>query len=199
MPEIQSMNTRRVLAVVARLIVVAAASLYGVAVTGGAVVACGGGHGTYVVLGIVSAPLGFCGVWSAIVFAPLLWVSLFFVASGPARHNRLIATAALLTHYLAATVLITRSEFGDWTDFQAVYGSVPRIIIEPLAIYIAGQLALWLMMAFPALRCQRLKAQFSVKSALIATALFAVALRSGFAQDVFRFVWWYAEIVMHFE
>jgi len=199
MPEPQGVDSSGTPALVARFIVLAAGGLYGATLTGGAVVACGGGHGTYIVLGIVSAPLGFLSIWSAFVFAPLLWASLFFVASASAKHSRFMATAALLTHYVAAAVLITRSEFGDWTHFQKVYRSAPGIIVEPLAIYVAGQLCLWLIIACTALRWQRLMMRFSVPSAMSAILMFALALWSGFAGDIFGYVWWYAEVIGHFE
>lgn len=78
--------------------------IYALVVTGAAVMACGGGHGTYVILGIISAPLGFLGIWAAVVFAPFMWAAFFFVASARAKQPRMMAAAALISHYFAAAV-----------------------------------------------------------------------------------------------
>jgi hypothetical protein len=197
MPETRYVDSSRTSALLARFMVLAAGGLYGTVLTGGAVEACGGGHGTYVVLAIVSAPLGFLSVF-AVVYTPLMWASLFFVASASAKHNRFMAAAALLTQYIAATVLIMQSEFGGRADFWAVYSTAPRIIIEPLAIYIVGQVFLWFIIACTAVRCHRLMIRYLVPSALMAIATLAIAVWSGFARDVFGYVWFYTIVVRNF-
>src|SRR5690242_972150 len=73
------------------------------------------GHGTYVLIGIWSAPLGILGIIVSLLSPPLLWS---IIGWGLGRSERVRSRNAFLVlmafHYLSLWPLLTRKPYGDW-------------------------------------------------------------------------------------
>jgi hypothetical protein len=119
-------------------------AVYGTGLAVLAFLAAGFGHGTYVVLGLASAPLAMLGVAVALISLPFLWMSIFALLY---CRKRLFAMAMLL-HYLGAMVLLTvprfAESFGDWNSFARVWGRSPGLLVLCFLWYGAGQIFLWM-------------------------------------------------------
>jgi uncharacterized membrane protein YbaN (DUF454 family) len=106
--------------------------------------AAGFGHGTYTVLGIVSAPMGIVGILFALISLPFLWTGIFVLLH---RRKRLFAMAMLL-HYLGAMVLLTvprfAESFGDWNYLGRVWARSPGLLVVCFLWYAAGQIFVWM-------------------------------------------------------
>lgn len=118
--------------------------LYGLALAVWSFLLAGAGHGTYVALGLSSAPLGFLGIAPALLGLPLLWACvgrLLAGANAPPYRRALLAVAA--AHYLGATVLLSRDTFGDWGYLDRALVAAPLLVFCGSAVYVAGQVILW--------------------------------------------------------
>lgn len=109
-----------------------------------AFLAAGYGHGTYVVLGLASAPLGLLGIIAALIGLPFLWAAMFVLA----RRNRSAFVFAMLVHYLSAAVLLTTrqfaDQFGDWDYFGRAWTRSGVFLFVCFLWYFAGQVLLWM-------------------------------------------------------
>jgi hypothetical protein len=118
--------------------------LYGLTLAAWSFLLAGAGHGTYVALGLSSAPLGFLGIVPALFGLPLLWAcvgNLLARANTPPYRWALLTVAA--AHYLGAAVILSRDTFGDWGYLNRVLNAAPLIVFCGLAVYLAGQVILW--------------------------------------------------------
>jgi hypothetical protein len=127
-----------------RLMLFAASGFaYGLSLAFLGFVATGLGHGSYVLIGLVSAPLSLSGNFAVALFgAPLLWCALGTFLGTAWGSSRRIAffLAMLLAHYASLPfVLRPPGVFADWDYVPRVVGPM-RIGI---AVYAAGQVALW--------------------------------------------------------
>ena len=108
------------------------------------VMAGGGGHGTYVVAGVSSSPLGVTqSIPLTILGAPILWC-LEGAMLGRAMHRgpRKLFLGTMLAHYVALPFILSPvSNFGDW----AYARKVPGRVALGLAAYGAGQLVIWIL------------------------------------------------------
>ncbi|HKV91041.1 MAG TPA: hypothetical protein VJW20_00685 [Candidatus Angelobacter sp.] len=145
----------------------ATGAIYGTGLTLLAFLAAGYGHGTYVVLGLVSAPLGLLGIEVAFLSLPFLWTGIFLLV----RRNGGIFFTLMLLHYLGAAVLLATQkfsdQFGDW-DYFAIVWSKSRILLVACCIwYLVGQVFLWRSFLKkrlgPASTCRRSSAAMSHK------------------------------------
>jgi hypothetical protein len=103
-----------------------------------AFLAAGAGHGTYIPLGVSSAPAGFLGVAAAVIGAPILWG----VVGAAARNNQRMV--ALLVHYVSAVWLMNTEAFGDWPRVSEVMHQTPSIVGAWACLYFGGQLFVWM-------------------------------------------------------
>ena len=116
---------------------------YGVILSVLAFWATGAGHGTYIPLGLSSAPSGFLGIIAALVAIPVLWALLGgMVASGRGGHAR-IARAVVLLHYVTGALLLAFTDFGDRAKLGYVWSEAPSMIASWALVYLAGQVVLW--------------------------------------------------------
>jgi hypothetical protein len=126
---------------------------YGVVLLFISILAAGAGHGTYVLMGFASAPLGLAeNVLIALVGMPFLWCLLSFLASS-ARHRVWLAffLVAMAIHYASLyPILSDRTHFGDWSYIP----KVAEVFWPGLVVYGAGQVALWVLCLFQ-LWCRR--------------------------------------------
>jgi hypothetical protein len=104
-------------------------------------VAAGAGHGTYVIIGLSSSPLGLTqNIAVAFFGAPFLWC-LIGALLGETRRRipRAIFLATMLAHYAAIPIILGRDYFGDWDRL----GRASEVAAIALAVHALGQLVLW--------------------------------------------------------
>ncbi len=105
----------------------------------------GAGHGTYVMVGMSSAPLGLLGTLAAIFGPPLLWAGVgALLASLDRRGARRWFIVFMLVHYLSGVALLSTEPFGDWEYVGRVVGAMPWVVAAWLATYGLGQAVIWL-------------------------------------------------------
>ena len=118
-------------------------AVYGIGLAIFAFLAAGSGHGTYAVLGLVSAPMGIVGILFALISLPFLWTGIFVLL----HRNRNLSAITILVHYLAATALLTIPRFGhqfaDWNYFMKMWAMSPALLVSCGLWYAAGQIFLW--------------------------------------------------------
>jgi hypothetical protein len=109
--------------------------LYGGLLGGLAVIAAGAGHGTYIPMGVSSAPFGLFGFPAAAVGAPILWGTVGALLHLP-RTNRgkRITISVLAIHYGTALALAISRSFGDWGYVR---------LFAWAGAYAVGQLVIW--------------------------------------------------------
>jgi hypothetical protein len=116
--------------------------LYGTFLIALGLLAAGFGHGTYVVIGLVSAPCGLTqNARLAILGGPLFWSACAAAAAGARRWAwRTTFLLVMCAHYVSLPwVLGGPSGFSDWQ-------CVPRVkdtFWQAIALYALGQAALW--------------------------------------------------------
>lgn len=104
----------------------------------------GGGHGTFMPLGLGSAPLGLLGVWAALLGTPLLWGLLgFLVARSDQTLYRRIFLVAAIGHSIAAALILALSDSGDWRYIERTRQAIPGIMAAWIVAYAAGQAVMW--------------------------------------------------------
>ena len=113
---------------------------YGAALAALGLLAAGAGHGTYIPMGISSAPLGLFGFLSAGLGAPVLWGC---VAMLLAAGRRRLTGGVVIAHYAGAVVLASHGAFGDWAYLNRSIRPLGVLITVWTLIYVIGQLVLW--------------------------------------------------------
>jgi hypothetical protein len=123
---------------------VLAGLFYGGVLAGLSVIAAGAGHGTYIPMGISSAPFGFFGFLAAAAGAPILWGAvgalLHWLRTGSRKR---IMTAVLVIHYASALTLAMSPPFGDWAYVLRSMPAIGTIVAVWAAAYVIGQYAIW--------------------------------------------------------
>lgn len=115
---------------------------FGSILAGAGFAAAGAGHGTFVLIGLGSAPLALANnVNVALIGTPFLWAAIGFLLS---RADRWIAATALvvcmLAHYGTLPFVLRRpSPFADWSyaERQKVF------VVTIFCIYAVAQVAMW--------------------------------------------------------
>jgi len=117
---------------------------YGLALTFWSFGAAGAGHGTYVVMGLSSSPLGFLGIPIALFSLPIFWAFIGLFLSKVYRPSYKMAFLSfIVAHYLGIVPLLITEPFGDWKRFSKVWTMMPLAIIGGLTTYVIGQVAMW--------------------------------------------------------
>ncbi len=105
----------------------------------------GAGHGTYVMVGMSSAPLGLLGFLAAIFGSPLVWAGVGALLASLDRHGaRRWFIVFMFVHYLGGVALLSREPFGDWEGVGRVAGAMPWVVAAWLTTYGLGQAMIWL-------------------------------------------------------
>ena len=121
--------------------------LYGLLLTVIGFLAANAGHGTYVLMGVFSAPLGVLGVPVAIVSPIILWFLIGLLLGKGAASSKKYFLFVILAHYSGILLLLNTEDFGDWKYFDQQLEADPSLIFLGLTIYVVGQLAMWLRFA----------------------------------------------------
>jgi hypothetical protein len=114
---------------------------YGCLLAALGLIAAGAGHGTTVVGGLASAPLGLFGFGAALAGAPALWGTAgALLGLSRSRAPRAALLALLLAHYAGLPLLLCPpGHFADWSYVRRV----ADIVAVAFVVYAAGQVALW--------------------------------------------------------
>jgi hypothetical protein len=106
--------------------------------------AAGAGHGTYVVMGLYSSPLGLTGEITIALFGtPVVWCATGALV-GAVRYWpwRIAFLIAMAVHYAALPIILSEgSPFGDWSYAEKHASTVTFGV----SVYVAGQLVLWIL------------------------------------------------------
>ncbi len=106
--------------------------------------AAGAGHGTYVVMGLSSSPLGFLGIPVAFFGLSVFWAFIGFLLSKAQYSSyKLAFLLFIVAHYVSIVPLLATQPFGDWEYFSKVWSMIPLSIIGGLTTYVIGQVAIW--------------------------------------------------------
>ena len=118
--------------------------LYGGLLGGIAVIAAGAGHGTYIPMGVSSAPFGLFGFQAAAVGAPILWGTVGALLHWlPPNRRRRITLSVLAIHYGTALALGISPLFGDWGYIRRSMPALGAILFVWAGAYVVGQLVIW--------------------------------------------------------
>jgi hypothetical protein len=116
-------------------------------------IAAGIGHGSYVIIGLVSSPFGLLGnVLIALFVAPVLWALFGYLAATAAQRNkRRLFLALMAIHYLTLLPIWSNPDgFGDWS----YVGRVRDEVMLGFVLYGIAQIALWAVFAHATTRGQ---------------------------------------------
>lgn len=117
---------------------------YGAALTTLGVILAGAGHGTYLLLGVASAPAGYLGVAISILFPPLLWGAVGWLLSRADRSPwRQLVTISLLAHYVSIFFLPCFEEYAEEKYVLKTWEYSPSLLILGLVVYLGGQAVIW--------------------------------------------------------
>lgn len=117
---------------------------YGVALTTMGVILAGAGHGTYLLLGVASAPMSYLGVAVAILLPPLLWGAVGWLLSQADRSpQRQLVAIILLAHYAGIFFLPGFEEYLEAKYVLKTWEYNPELLIVGLAVYLGGQVVTW--------------------------------------------------------
>lgn len=115
--------------------------IYGGFLTVLGIAGAGAGHGTYVIIGVSSSPLGLTQSTILCIFAPVfLWAAVGFLL-GLIEYAvcRKILLAVMFAHYAALPIILgQRSKFGDWGYVHRE----PQFVAASFALYGVGQLVI---------------------------------------------------------
>jgi hypothetical protein len=103
------------------------------------------GHGTYLLLGLASAPFGLLGITVSIVCPPFLWSAILLALSyaGKTRY-RIIATTFLVVHYLGIILVFFDRDYMEVKYIRRIGRAYPVTLVMSFALYLAGEVAIWL-------------------------------------------------------
>lgn len=118
--------------------------LYGLGLTFIGLFLAGAGHGTYLLLGIASAPVSFLGIGFSLVGPPLLWgsVAALLPYTGKKRIRQVFAIAVLL-HYVSLLFVPLFDTYAEAKYFSKVWTTNPLMVVVGLGLYLAGQVVIW--------------------------------------------------------
>ncbi len=119
--------------------------LYGLVLAIFGLMAAGAGHGTYVLTGIFSAPLGLIGVPAALIGAIILWLVVgLLIKTSPKK----FLVFLLLIHYGGIFLILNTETYGDFKYFARMFLVNPSILILGLVVYTLGQVLIWIYLLF---------------------------------------------------
>jgi hypothetical protein len=119
--------------------------LYGLSLTVVGVLVAGAGHGTYILLGIASAPASFLGIIFSVISPSLLWTMVWGIL--PNIHKspqRQIFFITLTLHYFSILLIPVFEDYSEGKYIVKVWEMHPAMIILGFTIYLVGQVMIWL-------------------------------------------------------
>lgn len=112
---------------------------YGLVLTVFGVMLAGAGHGTYILLGMASAPFSFFGVIFSVIVPPLMWGAL----AGLLAERRQTLLVALAVHYFSLLLIPFSEDFGESKYLVKAMEDYPAVLISSVAFYAVGQVLFW--------------------------------------------------------
>ena len=117
---------------------------YGLGLTLTGSLLAGAGHGTYLLLGIASAPVSFLGFIPSIGGPPVLWSAVGALLPYTGRKpQRQVLFGIMLLHYLGVALVPFFDEFAEWKYFERVWEAYPVVVLMGGSLYLVGQIAIW--------------------------------------------------------
>ena len=117
--------------------------LYGLTLSAIGFLMTGAGHGTYILLGVASAPLSFFGFFASVAGPPVLWTAIGSLLPYPRQPQRRLVATVMLLHYLGVLLLPLFDHYADWEKFERAWGENPVMVIAGLGLYCLGQITIW--------------------------------------------------------
>ena len=103
------------------------------------------GHGTYILLGIASAPLTLLrNFWLSLAGPPLLWAIIGgLLAYSSRRLHRRIVFIGLSFHYLGVALVSLIADFADREYIRRVWQLNSLMLVVGITLYVTGQISIW--------------------------------------------------------
>jgi len=118
--------------------------LYGLSLSAVGGLLTGAGHGTYILLGIASAPISFLGIIFSLVSPPLLWGVICGLLPYTSKNpQRRIFISVVVLHYASVPFVIFFDAYSDLKYLHKVWQAYPASIIAGVSLYFAGQVLIW--------------------------------------------------------
>ena len=123
---------------------VLAGFLYGVSLTVIGVLLAAAGHGTYLLLGIASAPISLLGFVFSLVGPTFLWSAVgLLLPYTPMKPQRQVMVGLMLLHYTGLLFLPFFDEDTNWKYFEKVWMDNPGVVLLAGCFYLGGQVVIW--------------------------------------------------------
>jgi hypothetical protein len=119
--------------------------IYGLSLAGVGLLMAGAGHGTYLLLGIASAPLSFLGIIFSLVSPPILWSAMWgLLPSTYKSPQRQVFVVALALHYVAILLVPFFKVYSEEKYILEALEVNPVVVGLGAALYLLGQVIIWL-------------------------------------------------------
>lgn len=119
--------------------------IYGLILTGVGALMAGAGHGTYLLLGVASAPLSYLGIIFSLVSPPILWGAIWGLLPHSYKSpQRQIFVVALALHYLAIPLIPFFKVYSEEKYIAKALEINPIVVSLGAALYLLGQVIIWL-------------------------------------------------------
>jgi len=119
--------------------------LYGLGLAVIGILLTAAGHGTYILLGIASAPVSFLGIIFSIAGPPIFWALVWVLLTYKTRTpQRLFILCILVVHYASIPFVLFFPEYVEEKYFDKVWQAHPNLVVFGALFYIMGQGLLWI-------------------------------------------------------
>ncbi len=115
--------------------------LYGLGLAVIGILLTAAGHGTYILLGIASAPVSFLGIIFSIAGPPIFWTLVWVLLTYKAR---IFTLCILMVHYASIPFVLFFPQYAEKQYFDKVWQAHPTLVIFGALFYILGQGLLWI-------------------------------------------------------
>lgn len=117
--------------------------VYGAALAFMGFMLSGVGHGSYLLLFVAAAPVGFSGGWLMIVFPPVMWGMVGWLLGSSSRFEQRLAVGITLFHYVSVAVglYVLMSPVGEFVLKMFRYDY--RNAVIGTSVYVLGQILIW--------------------------------------------------------
>ena len=123
---------------------VAIGAVYGLSLAVIGVMMAGGGHGTYLLLGLASAPVSLLGFGFSLAGPAILWgVIGALLADRRKKTPRQLLVGLMLLHYLGVVLVFFVGDYAEWKYFEKAWTTNPAVVVVGGSLYLAGQIVIW--------------------------------------------------------
>lgn len=117
--------------------------LYGLALSAIGFLMTGAGHGTYILLGVASAPLSFFGFYVSLAGPPVLWTAIGSRLPYRRQPQRRLVATVMLLHYLGVLLIPFFDQYAQWKNLERAWAENPGMVLAGLGLYCVGQITIW--------------------------------------------------------